>query len=72
MGQNPQMGKTRSTLLQGIKWVSPFFAASKKQGASQRGNASALRVTRNIDLDVTAATLNMGNQLASLVMELTK
>jgi hypothetical protein len=68
---DPQMGKTRSTLLEGTKWVSPFFAAYKKKGDSgQSGNASALRVTRNVDLDVV--TLNMGNQLASLLMELTK
>jgi hypothetical protein len=68
---DPQMGKTRSTLLEGTKWVSPFFAAYKRKGASgPGGNTSALRVTRNVDLD--AVTLNMGNQLASLLMELTK
>jgi hypothetical protein len=68
---DPQMGKTLSTLLEGTKWVSPFFAAYKRKCTSgQDTNASALRVTRNIALD--AVTLNMCNQLASLLMELTK
>jgi hypothetical protein len=53
----------RTTLLEGTKWVKPMFATSTEK-------MSGAKICRNACLD--CPTIQMVNQLSSLLMELTK
>jgi hypothetical protein len=55
--------RVRTTLLEGTKWVDPMFATTKEKMAGSK-------ICRNACLD--CPTLQTVNQLASLLMELTK